>query len=166
RKHPMVATAVMTPSPRFEWQRWPETDAFLDEAVALACSGNAFAAALAKRMPGETGTQFKVWIDHLVLTGDGRLAQRLAALGYSPEASTYSVGVPLFRHSGGIFPPLALAHATPEVAQGADFGVAEVAIKTESVPGFSRAHDLGLEIAGYPMGPYRVARIAGERTSL
>ena len=44
--------------------------------------------------------------------------------------------------------------------------MAEVAIKVESVSAFSRAHDLGLEVAGYPMGPYRVARIAGDRTSL
>ena len=43
---------------------------------------------------------------------------------------------------------------------------AEVAIKVESVAAFSRAHDLGLEIVGYPMGPYRVARIPGERTTL
>ena len=42
-----------------------------------------------------------------------------------------------------------------------DSHVAEVAIKVESVAAFSRAHDLGLEIAGYPMGPYRVGRVAG-----
>ena len=37
----------------------------------------------------------------------------------------------------------------------------EVAIKVESVAAFSRAHDLGLEIVGYPLGPYRVGRVAG-----
>ncbi len=31
---------------------------------------------------------------------------------------------------------------------------------------FSRAHDLGLDIQGYAWGPYRVARIPGEVTSL
>ena len=42
----------------------------------------------------------------------------------------------------------------------------EVAIKVESAPAFSRAHDLGLELAGQPVGPYRVGRIAGKRTAL
>ena len=31
---------------------------------------------------------------------------------------------------------------------------------------FSRAHNLGLEVSGYPLGPYRLARVPGERTSL
>ena len=44
--------------------------------------------------------------------------------------------------------------------------VPEVAIKVESVAAFSRAHDLGLEIVGYPMGPYRIGRVPGERTTL
>jgi hypothetical protein len=42
----------------------------------------------------------------------------------------------------------------------------EVAIKVEDAAAFSRAFDLGLELAGYPIGPYRVGRIAGEPTSL
>ena len=45
-------------------------------------------------------------------------------------------------------------------------GVRDLAIKVESIAAFSRAHDLGLEILGYPMGPYRTARVRGERTDL
>jgi hypothetical protein len=44
--------------------------------------------------------------------------------------------------------------------------VRDVAIKVESIAAFSRAHDLGLEVLGYPLGPYRSARIPGDRTSL
>ena len=44
--------------------------------------------------------------------------------------------------------------------------VREVALRVESVAAFSRAHDLGLEIRGDPLGPYRVGRIAGAATSL
>ena len=43
--------------------------------------------------------------------------------------------------------------------------VLEVAIKVESIADFSSAHDLGMEIYGYPMGPYRVARLPGSPTS-
>ena len=35
-----------------------------------------------------------------------------------------------------------------------------MAIKVEQVAAFSRAHDLGLEIVGQPLGPYRIGRIA------
>ena len=49
---------------------------------------------------------------------------------------------------------------------GTELRVSEVAIKVESVADFSRAHDLGLEIAGNPMGPYRVGRVAGDSTTL
>ncbi len=70
----MTATAEMTAPPRFEWKRWPETDDLLDDAIKVALEGNSLAAALASRMPRETGTQFKVWIDHLVFRG-GRAAR-------------------------------------------------------------------------------------------
>ena len=162
----MATIAELKAPPVFEWKRWPKTDEFLDEVVAAALSGNALAEELAGRMPRETGTQFKVWIDHLVLAGDRALAERLARLGYERQASTFAVGVPLYVQSGGIFPPIALVRGTSQALDGTQFQVKEVAIKVESVPAFSRAHDLGLEIAGYAMGPYRVARVAGERTSL
>jgi hypothetical protein len=162
----MASIAEPASPPNFEWKRWPETDHFLDEALAVACSGNAFAASLASRLPRETGTRFKVWIDHLVLKGDRALTERVLKLGYQRQSSTYAVGVPLFAHFGGIFPPVAVTRDAAGPTNGARLSVAEVAIKVESVAAFSRAHDLGLGVAGYPMGPYRVARIAGDQTSL
>ena len=83
------------------------------------CPAMRLAADLASRMPRETGTQFKVWIDHLVLRGDRALAERLAELGYERQSSTYAVGVPLFAHSGGIFPPIALTKGAPSATEGA-----------------------------------------------
>jgi hypothetical protein len=159
----MASIAEMTAPPRFEWQRWPETDELVDEAIKVALAGNSAAAALASRMPRETGTQFKVWVDHLVLRGHRGLAARLGELGYERQQATYAVGVPLFAHARGIFPPIALE---PRASNGADLRVTEVAIKVESVADFSRAHDLGLEISGYPMGPFRVGKIAGLETTL
>jgi len=150
----------------FDWKRWPDTDALLDEAIATALEGNAFAAVLADRMPRETGTWFKVWIDHLVIHGDTRLRDRLEALGYERQPAAYGVGVSVWAHPGGIFPRIALVPAATKTNGGTDFTVREVAIKVESVAAFSRAHDLGLELIGYPMGPYRVGRIQGRRTTL
>ena len=119
-------------------------------------------------MPGETGTRFSVWVDHLVVAGaagTGRIGSRRSAT--SASRSAYAVGVPVFAHPGGIFPRIAV-EAAEAGSNGRRRGpaVREVAIKVESVAAFSRAHDLGLEILGYPMGPYRIGRVPGERTTL
>jgi hypothetical protein len=163
-----MSVLTQTAAPRtFEWQRWPETEAFIDELIAVALKGNEFAADLAERMHRETATRFKVWVDHLVVRAQSGLEGRLRRLGYERQALTYAVGVPLYGHPGGIFPRIAVARAETAGSAGATVPpVAEVAIKVESVPAFSRAHDLGLEIAGYAVGPYRVGRIAGKTTAL
>lgn len=143
----------------WEWKRWPETESFVEGWVEAALSGHAFAAELARRMRFETGTRFEDWVDHLVVADAPGLGGRLPALGYVRQATPYAVGSPAFAHEGGVFPRLALAPGDgPEVR--------EVAIKVESVAAFSQAHDLGLEIQGHPLGPYRVGRQPGERTSL
>jgi hypothetical protein len=149
----------------FDWKRWPNTDEFIDALIGSALEGNAFADRLANRLPHETGTRFKDWVDHLVVLAEPGIAIRLEALGYERQRASYAVGVPVFAHSNGIFPRIALASAQ---ATPSDTGlvVSEVAIKVERVADFSRAHDLGLEIIGYPMGPYRVGRVPGDRTVL
>ncbi|MFO0891234.1 MAG: hypothetical protein U0790_19085 [Isosphaeraceae bacterium] len=160
-----LATESKAP-PRFDWQRWPRTEAFLDRLVARALDGNPFAAELAGRMKRETGTRFHDWIDHLVVEGSPALAASLDPLGYTRQPGDYSVGIPAYAHPGGIFPRLAVAKLDrPSDDQGVA-GVREVALKVESIAAFSCVHDLGLEIRGYPLGPYRVARIEGERTCL
>jgi hypothetical protein len=159
----MTETATL---PSFQWKRWPETEAFIDELTATALEGNAFAGELAQRLPRETGTQFGVWVDHLVVQGGPELAQRLQGLGFERQPIRYAVGVPVFAHPGGLFPRIAVAaRGRIDPDRSAD-GVIDVAIKVESAAAFCRAHDLGLEIIGYPMGPYRIVRVAGERTTL
>src|SRR5262249_44761175 len=61
---------------------------------------------------------------------------------------------------------IALAGEDSTRIGGTPVPVREVAIKVDSVAAFSRAHDLGLDIVGYPMGPYRIGRVSGARTTL
>src|SRR5262249_51569170 len=150
----------------FEWKRWPETEAFVDELLATSLGGNAFAAALSDRMQRETGTWFKAWVDHLVVRGGRNLEARLRDLGYQRQEIAYATLVPVFAHGGGIFPRIVVLPAGANGDGKSALGVSEVAIKAESVVAFSRAHDLGLEIVGYPMGPYRVGRVEGKDTTL
>jgi hypothetical protein len=150
----------------FEWRRWPETEAFIADRIATALEGNAFAARLAERMIHETGTRFHVWLDHIVIRGGPGLASQLATLGYARQPITYSVGVPVYAHEGGMFPRLAVSSGDRSSNGDTGIAVPEIAIKVESLADFSRAHDLGLDMAGYPLGPYRVGRINGEPTTL
>ena len=55
----------------FDWKRWPNTDAFVDDLINSALEGNSFReAGLAKPDAGQgTGTGFKDWIDHFVMRG-------------------------------------------------------------------------------------------------
>ena len=151
---------------RTEWKRWPQTEAFIDRVIDRAIEGNSFAANLAERMIRETGTHLKVWVDHLVVSGSGDLARTLATLGYERQPMGYSVGVPAYAHPGGIFPRIAVAPSSASGDEDGFVGVGSLAIKVESIAAFSRAHDLGLEIQGYPQGPYRTSRVGGERTDL
>ncbi|MBV8270489.1 MAG: hypothetical protein JO252_29525 [Planctomycetaceae bacterium] len=154
-----MSTTTTVPAPVFDWKRWPESEALIENWIESALAGNAFAATLSERMPAETSTRFQDWVDHLVVSDRPGLGRRLDGLGFVRQAAMYTVGVPVHAHENGIFPRVALASGSgPEVR--------EVALKVESVADFSRAHDLGLEIEGYALGPYRVGRIPGERTSL
>src|SRR4051794_25177629 len=155
-----MSTAIADPTrPAFHWQRFPEAETWIGASVEVALGGNAFAADLARRMKAETSTRFGDWVDHLVLTDRPGLDRELHDLGFRREPRPYAVGVPVYGHEGGMFPRVA-------VGKGEGAEVREVAIKVESIADFSRAHDLGLEIVGYPLGPYRIGRVAGEHTSL
>jgi hypothetical protein len=155
-----IATTPEPPA-AFDWKRWPETATVVDELVEQALAGNAFAARLAERMTPETGTIIQNWLDHLVVAAPPSFGSRLAALGFERQAATYAVGVPLYAHPGAIFPRIAHAPSTAGAT-----AVKTLAVKVESAAAFSGAHDLGLTLQGYPLGPYRFASVPGDATEL
>ncbi len=155
-----MSTATVNRAPdTFDWPLWPETEALVERWVAETLRGNAFAATLAGRMRAETNTRFADWLDHLVVSDRPELMPSLTKLGYARQTSFPATGGAVYSHGGGMFPRVV-------VMRGEGPDVREAAIKVESVVEFSRAHDLGLAIKGYPLGPYRVARVAGEVTTL
>jgi hypothetical protein len=157
----VAAESTPTATQQFDWQRYPETEAFLDDRYEQAIEGHPFLADLAARLPGETGTRLKVWVDHLVLADRPGLARHLVSLGYTREATTQAIKGTVYGHQGGLFPRIVLERGNGAAIDPDAFVVLELAIKVESIAAFSRAHDLGLEILGYPLGPYRIARIPG-----
>ena len=155
----MPTSTIPAAPPAFEWKRFPETEAFVDALIVEGLAGNPFAQRLAGRLKGETGTRFADWVDHLVLSDRPGLAGDLARLGYARDLAAQAASGRAYAHQGGMFPRLVVGGAG-----GAS--VRTLGIKVESVADFSRAHDLGLEAVGYPLGPYRSGTVGGERTSL
>jgi hypothetical protein len=151
-----MTTATST---RFDWRLWPATEERVNRWIASALAGNSFAARLAERMSRETNTRFADWVDHLVVADTRGLQSELVELGYARQVAADGDARPAYAHAGGMFPRIV-------VASDAGGPIREVAIKVESVAAFSRAHDLGLRILGYPLGPYRVGRISEESTTL
>lgn len=155
----MSVTTEANGTTAFDWKRWPETETLVDGWIAEGLRGNEFAANLAARMRDEASTRFVDWVDHLVLAGGSGLVRALEESGYRRQNELAPSGMPAFAHGGGIFPRVV-------VARGETNAVREIAIKVESIADFSRAHDLGLTIQGYPLGPYRGARVASGQTNL
>lgn len=154
----MPTATTVAAEREFHWNRYPDAEALVNRLVAAALEGNAFARELALRMKRETSTSFIDWVDHFVVSDAPGFAEDAVRVGFAREATSYAVGVPVYSNPGGMFPRIAV---TPKSGPA----VVEVAIKVESVADFSRAHDLGLEIVGYPEGPYRIGRVPGESTS-
>ncbi|MBV8609736.1 MAG: hypothetical protein JO034_20050, partial [Singulisphaera sp.] len=89
-----MSTAATVPEPVFDWKRWPESEALIENWIESALAGNAFAATLSERMPAETSTRFQDWVDHLVVSDRPGLGRRLDGLGFVRQAAMYTVGVP------------------------------------------------------------------------
>ena len=139
----------------FNWQRWPKTEAFVADLVAQGLEANPFAANLSNRMRNESSTRFTDWLDHLVLSDHPGLTRKLAELGYRPFPRPFPTPDRGFIHHEALFPKLLVVPANGNDVQ-------EMAIKVESIADFSEANDLALAIAGPPLGPYRVGRLAAE----
>ena len=153
----MIATAA---EPSFDWKRYPEAEALVAGWLAIARDGSPFLHDLARRMKSEVSTRLVDWVDHLVVTDRPGLNVRVLDADFAKSRHTHPTpGATVYEHDGGMFPAVV-------VASGAGPEVREVAIKCESIAEFSRAHDLGLEAVGPPMGPYRRAVAASGPTSV
>ncbi len=138
--------------PQFDWKRWPEAEELVASFVTEAIEGNAFARDLSGRMQTVSSTRFIDWVDHFTASADDALVARMESVGFQREIGEEIGPMIVFEHTGGMFPRIVLdEHQAPRAR------ISAVALKVESIADFSRAHDLGLEIKGYPLGPYRSA---------
>jgi hypothetical protein len=152
--NPLSLPASAGPQPEFRWETHPRAETWLREQLDDFLTRNSFAAMLARRMEQETATRFFDWIDHIRLHQTPEISSTLQALGYERDATSY---VPVYRHTGAIFPAVVLS---PKAATA-------VAIKVDSVADFVQAHQLDVRIDGPVLNPMRKTRVSLEQeTSL
>ncbi len=134
------------PLQAFQWEPQPAAWNFLraiTEDFSVQCPQ---AAALAKRMSGETGTRFVDWIDHVRLPRRDSRARQLTEVGYQAESD--GNGYTVFVNDSGMFPAVLVCD-----------GQLEIAIKVEFLADFLSANQLQREIQGAPLSQLRTARI-------
>ncbi len=163
-----IADTVGSGSQTFDWRRWPEPAQLQRGWLDQTRRSHPFLDQLADRMLEEASVHLFDFVDHFVVRNHDGLTERLVDLGFSRELTPYEATEPVYGHREAMFPRVVVRPATvSDRGTMADrTEILEVAIQVESVADFSRAHDLGLEIVGWPLGPYRIARIPGSSTRL
>ena len=133
----------------FHWEVQPHAGALVDEVLAEMHHRSATVRQWSERLLRETGTRLRDWIDHLDVPDAPGLDQRLRAAGFHAEASEDAV---VYRHPGGLFPPILLS-------TDGSYGLH---LKVESVVDALQANNLAQPIAGAPLAALRRARIADD----
>lgn len=145
----------MTEAVEFDWQRYPETEAFItarvDEFAAAMPNVRGFSAALLAR----TGSRLFDWLDHLVLADGPSARRQLQEAGFEPEEAAADPGDTVLHLPGSIFPRILLREDT-----GHEPGTTlAAAIQVEDISSFLMANHLRASIEGTILSPFRRATV-------
>ena len=152
----------------FDWKRWPDTDAFVDELIESALEGNAFAA----EPGGPDAARDRDEVQGLGRSPRGSRRARPRPIAWKRWATSASRrrtpwACPSSLMPAGSFPGSLWRRLRRSQNGAAGLVVSEVAIKVERVGGFFASPRSGAgDRRAIPMGPYRVGRVPGERTTL
>ncbi|MEX2140681.1 MAG: hypothetical protein WD894_15575 [Pirellulales bacterium] len=148
-------TTLTTPpaEPSFDWRPQPQAGALVNRLLSEYIAQHARLANLGTQMLLQTGTRLVDWLDHLVVPPSDAFAHEAASAGYAIDRDREAT---VWRHAGGMFPPL----VTAESPMHGNL-VAGVAIKVEDVDFFLQAHGLTGKVAtlGILKGPLRSALV-------
>jgi hypothetical protein len=145
----------MTEAGIFDWQRYPEAEAFVCERLNEFAAAMPRVRALSTAMLAHTGSRLYDWLDHLVLS-DGTLPRRwLSELGFEPEQVPTGPGHSVYYHPAALFPRILLRGET-----GREPGTTvAAAIQVEDISLFLMANQLSAEIEGTLVSPLRRASV-------
>ncbi len=138
---------------QYDWQLYPQAEAFLQSAVFQFFAGNGYAANLASKIEQQTSTRFVDWIDHLALPEAEVDVEELLAWGYKEIEKENDLGVTVFQPVGSVLFPVLLKKDKPT----------ELALITENIEDFKNAHPSNRIIEGKPNAPFRKLVLSNER---
>ncbi len=143
----------MTDAGGFEWQRYPQAEAFIAERLSEFTAAMPQARTLSADLLAQSGSRFTDWLDHLVLIDGAELRHKLADLGFEPEEAPVDPGHVVFYHPAASFPRILLRKEETS-APGATVAAA---IQVEDISLFLMTHRLSATIEGTLVSPLRRA---------
>jgi hypothetical protein len=117
----------------FDWKRYPETAAFLNERIDAFCAQSPRIKQFAQDFQTKTGTRLIDWVDHFELHWSDELEQTLISLGYEVASG---VKFKLFQHPAAHFPAIQASSGESE----------SLYVRVDSVVDFLAVHQCALEL--------------------
>jgi hypothetical protein len=146
---------TLTAPADFNWPLAYEAEALLSAHINAFLAKNTFAARLAQRMHGETGTEFFEWTDHFVVSPNHEEAFRAA--GFVPEASDVATFHTVLAHPHAMLPRVVVSlKADPSPSP------LSLAVRPEFLADFQSRHGLMGEPVGAPGARYRIVTLNEE----
>lgn len=141
---------------QFGWRRWPETERFIADRLAEQLADDSWLSSFDISLRKITGTSLVNWLDHISINGSRISHETLRELGYKPRRGEDTLpGKRVYVHNAAYFPPFII-----DPSAGFDSPVSQgLAIRVESIASFLAANDKSAQILGYPLGPYREAKL-------
>lgn len=151
-------TALNAPD-NFNWPLAYEAEALLSTHINAFLEKNAFAAALARRMHAETGTEFFEWTDHFVVSHNHEAAFRAA--GFVTEVTDVPTFHTVLAHPHAMLPRVIVSlKAAPSAAP------ISLAVRPEFLADFMSRHGLTGSPIGAPCARYRIIAVSEENGAL
>jgi len=139
----------------FEWQLYPEAEAWLADHLGSWVAEVPAARALSDALLQRAGCRLADWLDYLILADGDRPRAQLRELGFEPEDVEAQPGDLVYHRPAAVLPRIVLRAQAQDVPGAAIGGV----IRVESIPAFLMANRRSAVIEGTPLSPYRRATI-------
>jgi len=137
----------------FEWQRYPQAEAFVAERLSEFAAAMPQVRTLSADLLAGSSSRFADWLDHLVLIDGPECRHELADLGFEPEDVPAEPGYVVFWHPAALFPRILLRSETTSEPGT----VVAAAIQVEDISLFLMAHRLRATTEGTLVSPLRRA---------
>ncbi len=145
----------MTDAGRFEWQRYPDAEAFVTRHLSELVAAMPQVRTMSADLLAYGSSRLADWLDHLILVDGSGLRHELAELEFEPEEVPAEPDHVVFHHPSASFPRVLLR----KEKTGEPGTAVAAAIQVEDISLLLMAHRLSAIIEGSLVSPYRRASL-------